>query len=54
MYNIDNTNNIANMGHTMKEQLTWQFWNTAGIRTYLQLPFNWSLHLFHLHDLCES
>ena len=54
MYNIDNTNNMANMGHLMKEQLTWRFWNTAGIRTYLQLPFNWSLHLFHLHDLCES
>ena len=22
MYNIDNTNNIANMGHSMKEQVT--------------------------------
>ena len=22
MYNIDNTNNIANTGHSMKEQLT--------------------------------
>ena len=33
MYNIDNTNNMANMGHSMKEQLTWRFWNTAGIRT---------------------
>ena len=54
MYNIDNTNNIGNMGHLTKEQFTWQFWNMAGITMYLQLPFNSSSHLFYLHDLWES
>ena len=34
------------MGHSMREQLTWRFWNTAGLRMYLQLPFNLSSHLF--------
>ena len=54
MYNIDNTNNIWNMGHLTKEQFTWWFWNMAGITVYLQLPFNSSSHLFYLHDPRKS
>ena len=54
MYNIGNTNNIRNMEYLMKEQFTGQFWNTAGIRKYLQLPFNSSSHLFYLNDPHES
>ena len=46
-YNISNTNNIGNMGHLTKEQLTWWFWNTAGIRMYLQLPLTWA-HTFFI------
>ena len=29
MYKIDDTYKIRSMGHSTKEQLTWQFWNTA-------------------------
>ena len=53
MYNIGNTNNIRNMEYSMKE-FTGQFWNTAGTRKYLQLPFNSSSHLFYVNDPHES
>ena len=46
-YNTSNTNNIGNMGHSTKEQLTWWFWNTAGVRIYLQLPLTWA-HTFFI------
>ena len=54
MYDINNANNMGNMGHLTKEQFTWQFWNMAGITMYLQLPFNLSSHLFYMHDPHKS
>ena len=52
MYNIDDTYNIRSMRHSIKEQLTWQFWNKAAYEC--TNTFELSPKLSYLRDPRES